>query len=85
MADLTPYDTGERAEPYVWLVPYTDQVNQPPLTEDEQRDRYGKVDFEDENGEMVATVWIERLSTGAYAVHVQAWDPTLFINHRSAR
>lgn len=47
MADLTPYDTGARAEPHAWRP----RVDDP--------DSYGKVDFEDDASQTVATVHIE--------------------------
>ena len=53
--DLTPYDTGERAQPLVWV-----SADSRRPAEDE-RDRYGKVDFEDDGGETLATVHVERV------------------------
>lgn len=56
--DLTPYDTGDRAEPTVWGLDGGD------------RDRYGRVDFDDDEGSTVATIYLERNSDGDYVVHI---------------
>ena len=53
----TPYDTGERAEPTAWSVGEDDED-------------YGKVDFDDDAGETIATVWFERRDDGKYELVV---------------
>jgi hypothetical protein len=58
MAELTPYDTGERLEPAVWR----------PRPEDP--DSYGRVDFENDEGATEFTVWFEK-QQGEYVMHVQ--------------
>lgn len=55
-ADLTPYDTGARLEPAVWVLPH---VKRP--TEDDL-DRYGKVDLNNDEDSTVATVHAERVN-----------------------
>lgn len=50
VSDLTPYDTGARAEPHRW---------QP-----RKDDHYGKVDFDAPDGTTIATVWIENVDAG---------------------
>lgn len=58
---LTPYDTGERAQPMVWTTP---DRRRP---EEHDPDRYGKVDFEDDSGTTLATVHVERVD-GCYVL-----------------
>lgn len=50
---LTPYDTGKRSQPKVWTSAHRD-------TEDD----YGKVDFDDDAGGTVATLYIEKGDDG---------------------
>lgn len=55
--ELTPYDTGQRAEPKVW--------------EDRHResaDDYGKVDFNAEDDYTIATLHIEKGEDGSYTL-----------------
>lgn len=52
---LTPYDTGERLEPSVWVTP---DRRRP---EEYDRDRYGKVDFNDDTDTTIGTVHGERV------------------------
>lgn len=54
---LTPYDTGERLEPRPWST-------------DGDPERYGRVDFDDDEGATVLSVHVERLPSGACALHV---------------
>lgn len=56
-ATLTPYDTGARLEPYHW------PVNDDP-------DRYGRVDFDDDEGTTIASAYVQRLPSGTYALCV---------------
>ena len=58
MGKLTPYDTGERAEPHVWPVDPSDP------------DGYGLVDFDDDVESTVATVVVRRDEDGGYVVEV---------------
>ncbi len=58
MSDLTPYDTGARAEPKVWPA----SPGYP--------DGYGKVDFDNDESATIATVWIERAPEGGYSLQV---------------
>ncbi len=55
---LTPYDTGARLEPQPW----------PP---DDDPDRYGRVDFDDDESATVLSVYAERLSDGTHALRVE--------------
>lgn len=58
---LTPYDTGERAQPSVWVLP---DRRRP---EEFDADRYGKVDFEDDASETILTAWVEKID-GEYVL-----------------
>jgi hypothetical protein len=60
---LTPYDTGARMQPQVWVLP---DRRRP---EEFDADRYGKVDFEDDAGTTIATVHGERVD-GTYVLVV---------------
>lgn len=71
MAELTPYDTGERAEPVFWVAtgaPHRPAIERP--AED-----YGKVDFDDEEGATIATLWIERQPDGSYTLKGYTNEP----------
>ena len=57
-ATLSPYDTGARLDPKVW-----------PVNGDS--DRYGRVDFDDDEGATQFTAYGERRSEGSYALHVE--------------
>lgn len=67
---LTPYDTGARAEPKPWEI--RDPEAEPgSVAWSMDQDRYGKVDFTDEEDASIATVWIEKSEHGQSIVHVQ--------------
>lgn len=61
---ITPYDTGERLEPKAW------HVQPRNLPSEEEAERYGRVDFDDDEGRTVLTAHVERAPTG-YAVHIE--------------
>jgi hypothetical protein len=64
---LTPFDTGKRAEPRVW--PTSEEgVTYSPT-------RYGKVDFDAEDGFTLATLYIERDEDGSYTLRGYANVP----------
>ena len=67
MKQLTPYDTGERAEPHVWPVDPTDH------------DGYGLVDFDNDEGTTVATVVVRRDESGGYVLEVTGHGPDLTV------
>lgn len=52
---LTPYDTGERLEPKPWTAPVRGTT---------VVDRLGKVDYDDECGNTVVVVHVERTDSG---------------------
>jgi hypothetical protein len=61
---LTPYDTGERLQPEAWVLP---DRRRP---EEHDPDRYGKVDFNNDENNTDVTVWCERNREGMLIVHV---------------
>lgn len=62
MSGLTPYDTGARLEPHVWV---HDQVASPGgLPRRANESDYGRVDFDDDAGTTVLTLFVERASYG---------------------
>ena len=77
MADyLTPYDTGQRAEPRVWTNAGDSLDQFGPIARGMEEDRYGRVDFDDENGDSLFTVWVDRNEQGARVVHIQQLSQT---------
>jgi len=78
---LTPYDTGKRAEPKVWPTPTRSELTStPPIERALIEADYGKVDFENDEGTTVATVWIEGTADG-YVVHIDMEDPRIEVHH----
>lgn len=65
---MHPYDTGERAQPHDW-VQVRAQADEPL-----QREDIGKVDFDNDSGGTVATVWVERDETGSYVIVIERHD-----------
>lgn len=60
---LTPYDTGERLEPHVWV---KGEVATPGgLPRRVIRDDYGRVDFDNEEGSTILTALVERTADGS--------------------
>lgn len=69
---LTPYDTGQRLEPHAWV---QGQVASPGgLPRRAIPDDFGRVDFENDEGGTVLTVYVERTAEG-YMLHVEALVP----------
>lgn len=67
---LTPYDTGMRGEPKVWPTPSRNELAaSEPIDRTLLEDRFGKVDFEDDESKTIATVWIEHTEIG-YVLHL---------------
>lgn len=73
---LTPYDTGVRATPQVWANMGRNLHTLPPIERELAEDRYGKVDFENDEGSTVATVWLEKNAAGEYTVHIDNMQVT---------
>lgn len=83
MADtLTPYDTGVRAEPKLWSTSQLADLS--PIERSLEEDRYGKVDFDDDGGTSLLTVWVERNERGFPVVHIQQLgvDEVAVVIHR---
>lgn len=70
MADrtLTPYDTGERLGPHLWV--RGDVASPGGLPRRAGMDDYGRVDFENEEGGTVLTVHVSR-TAGGYTLHME--------------
>lgn len=68
MSKRTPYDTGKRSEPKPW------HVQPRNLPDPEELDRYGKVDFEDDAGGTLATLYIEKDDDGSWVLRGYAWE-----------
>lgn len=64
MSKRTPYDTGKRAEPKVWTTGHF-----------ESDADYGKVDFDDDAGGTVATLYIEKAEDGSYVLKGYTNEP----------
>lgn len=68
MTGLSPYDTGERLEPRPWVMQGT--VARAYMDPDD----FGKVDFDDDEGATIATVWFEKQKDGGYVMHIRSSD-----------
>ena len=40
-------------------------------------DSYGRVDFDDDEGRTVATIYLERTADGDYAIHIEGEAPVI--------
>lgn len=71
---LTPYDTGQRAEPKLWQRSRAEvhQAMQHGDAED-----VGNVDFIDDEGATIATVHVSRDPDGGHTVHVMPFTDTV--------
>lgn len=73
---LTPYDTGARLEPQPW------HVQPRNLPNPGEADRYGKVDFDDDEGATALTVHVQRNETSgtnedkSYTLHADVHSET---------
>jgi len=61
---LTPYDTGQRLQPEVWVTP---DRRRP---EEHDPDRYGRVDFNNDENATDVTVWVERGESGGTVINI---------------
>ncbi len=66
--NLSPYDTGHRAEPQLWVRPGDSAIDS--FRPAPEPDRYGKVDFDDDGGATIATVYLEKNAGGGYTLHL---------------
>lgn len=75
---LSPYDTGKRAEPKPWPHSLAKVVAEmAPIAREMAEAEFGKVDFENDSSEHVATIWIERDEDGDYTVHISGMVGTV--------
>jgi hypothetical protein len=66
---FNPYDSGHRAEPKAWSHVSGGELAQlvgPSV--DEAIDRFGRVDFEGDDGTSILTVWVERNDDGTHTL-----------------
>ncbi|QIG59085.1 hypothetical protein SEA_RUBYRALPH_77 [Microbacterium phage RubyRalph] len=83
-SDLTPYDTGKRAEPRPWAIPTRDQIaTAEPIDRGLLEDRFGKVDFDDDESSTIVTVWVEHDVLGRPVVHIQEQHPDVTVRFHS--
>ncbi|GAA1114177.1 hypothetical protein [Nocardiopsis metallicus] len=66
---LTPYDTGARCEPQIWPTPTRLALEKSsPDARAIEEDRFGRVDFDNDEATSVCTVHIERGEDGRHIV-----------------
>jgi hypothetical protein len=80
---LTPYDTGKRGEPHPWEIAPSLLEGMSPIERELEVERYGKVDFDNDEGRTIATVWIERDELGRAVVHIQALGDEVLVQVHS--
>lgn len=61
---LTPYDTGERLEPRPWVSKIVGLIGQ-------NRDMFGKVDFDNDESATEFTIYVER-KNGQLVINIEA-------------
>lgn len=64
---LTPYDTGQRAEPKLWQRTRAEVLQ---VARHGEAEDIGNVDFDDDEGATVVTVHVSRDPDGGHTVHV---------------
>lgn len=70
-AALTPYDRGVRAEPSIWLhASRKDLESMAPIALEMEEDRFGRVDFNDDENATLLNVRVERETDGRVFLHV---------------
>lgn len=67
----SPYDTGERLEPHPWV---RDGITGNEYRRPAERDDYGRVDFDDDEGTTIATLHIEGSPTSPEEVFILKLD-----------
>lgn len=68
--ELSPYDTGERATPIPWVSTSSDFTA---ILDDRDPDDFGRVDFDNDSSETVATIHLSRRDDGGYTLHIIPW------------
>ena len=69
MTELSPYDTGARLEPHVWV--RDDTASPGGLPRRATESDYGRVDFDADDGTTILTLSIERAANG-YQLHIDS-------------
>lgn len=75
-ATLTPYDTGARLQPFPW---HTQPAN---LPDPEEAKRYGRVDFDNDEGFTAFTVYAQVNEQGGYTLHIENINVDLRIERK---
>jgi hypothetical protein len=76
-SNRTPYDTGERAEPLIWVGRRGDEWRAGTGgTRAAEPDDFGRVDFDDDTKNTIGTVHGVRNADGTYTLHVYLHDFT---------
>lgn len=68
----TPYDSGKRLEPKVWVDPRTALAGEE-LLRLATNDDYGRVDFDDECSQTRLTLWVEN-EGGRLHLHLETYN-----------
>lgn len=85
---LTPYDTGARCEPRVWSTPTQLALEESsPDARAIEEDRFGRVDFDNDEASTVCTVHIERGEDGRHVVIIglRHEKPIIVVEDNGAR
>lgn len=71
--NLTPYDTGARLQPQPWSLEtkLARENMTSPTARAFEDDRYGRVDFDNDESATIVTSYVERLSDGRHALHLE--------------
>lgn len=71
----TPYDTGARLEPQLWVHPSgSGWISGKENLRPSEPDDFGRVDFDDDSGCTIVTAYVERREDGALVMHVYSHD-----------
>ncbi|MGP5365718.1 hypothetical protein ACTXLB_20655 [Brachybacterium tyrofermentans] len=79
---LTPYDTGQRAEPALWQRSRAEVLQ---VMRHGEAEDIGNVDFDDDEGTTVATVHVSRDPDGGHTVHVIPHTDTIRLDLHTER
>lgn len=68
---LTPYDRGVRAEPKIWPhATRSDLSIMAPIALEMEENRFGRVDFDDDEGATLLNAYVQRETDGRIFLHV---------------
>lgn len=72
--ELTPYDTGERLQPCRW------HIQPRNLPDPEERDRYGRVDFDNDEGATMVSVHVSKdTDRDGHTLHISGAERSLMV------